>query len=235
MKLTHALAAVALAGAVAMPAASPVALAQAPARDWTKVVTATPEGGFRIGNPDAPLKLVEYGSLTCPHCAHFAKEGVPKLLQNYVKGGRVSFEIRNFVRDSYDLTAALLSRCAGPQAYFPMTHQIFATQPQWTGRFGELSASEYDALEALPQTQKLIRIASIGGLDVLAAKHGVTAAKARACLADGKAVERLTEIRKVAVERFALQGTPTFVINGKTVQGASDWGKLEPLLKSSGG
>src|SRR3546814_9181159 len=88
MKRTLAL----LFAAAALPlgiAAVPAAQAEA-AKDWTKTVARTPEGGFRVGNPDAPVKLVEYGSLTCDHCAHFAEEATPKLLGQYVRSGRVS-------------------------------------------------------------------------------------------------------------------------------------------------
>jgi protein-disulfide isomerase len=205
------------------------------AQDWAKQVAATPDGGYRIGNPNAKVKLVEYGSLTCPHCAHFAVEGVPALLRDYVQSGKVSFELRNFVRDPYDLAAALLSRCGGARSYFAITDQIFATQSEWTGRFGSLSAEEYDALNAMEPTPRLVRIASISGLDALVARHGVPAAKAKACLADAKAVERLTQMRGVAVDRHKLQATPTFLINGRKVDGVADWHQLEPLLKQAGG
>jgi protein-disulfide isomerase len=223
----------------AAPAAS-VSAAAAPAkaaaqRDWSKAVAVTPEGGFRMGNPAAPLKLVEYASYTCPHCAHFVAQGVPQLIARYVRSGRVSFELRNFVRDPYDLSAALLSRCAGPRNFFPLMHNIFATQDQWTGRFAALSASEYDALTALPPTPKLIRIAAIGGLDAMAARFGVPAARAKACLSDAKAAERLAEMRRIATSQYDLQGTPTFLINGKKAEGAHDWATLEPLLGRGGG
>ena len=229
------------AAALACLAAGGAAIAARPAarpsaqRDWARVVVATPEGGFRMGNPNAAVKLIEYGSLTCPHCAHFESEGVPALVQNYVRTGKLSYEFRNFVRDPYDLTAALLSRCAGPRGYFPMTHEIFATQDQWTGRFAKLSASDYDALEAMAPTLKVVRIASIAGLDAMAARYGVPAPRAKACLSDAAGVKRLTDMRQVAVTKFELQGTPTFVINGRKADGAAAWATLEPLLKAQGG
>jgi protein-disulfide isomerase len=213
-------------------AAAPRTTAQ---RDWTKAIAATPEGGFRMGNPAAPLKLVEYASYTCPHCADFAEQGVPQLIARYVKSGRVSFELRNFVRDPYDLSAALLSRCAGTRNFFPLMHNIFMTQDQWTGRFAALSASEYDALTALEQTPKLIRIASIGGFDAMVAKFGVPPARATACLSDKKAAARLAAIRGAAISQYDVRGTPTFLINGKKADGAYDWATLEPLLAGGGG
>src|SRR4051812_19274153 len=67
--------------------------------DWSMVVNPTSAGGFMMGNPNAKVKLVEYGSLTCPHCREFDEKGVPALIANYVKQGRVSWEFRNYVRD----------------------------------------------------------------------------------------------------------------------------------------
>ena len=226
---------VAAAGALSAASAARPAARRAAAADWARIVVATPEGGFRMGNPDAAIKLVEYGSLTCPHCAHFEAEGVPKLVQKYVRGGRVSYEFRNYVRDPYDLVGALLSRCAGAGGYFPLTHRIFASQAQWTARFGALSPSQYDALDALSGPPKLIRIAAVGGLDAMAAQHGVTSGRARACLSDAKAVDRLTEMRQAANTRYDLQGTPTFVINGKKAENVFGWAALEPLLARPGG
>src|SRR3569833_2354772 len=103
----------------------------AKARDWTKVVRATPAGGFVMGNPNARVKLVEYGSMTCPHCAHFDEDSVPSLIANYVKSGKVSWEFRNYVRDTIDVSAALIARCGGAKRFFPLTRALFKDQPSW--------------------------------------------------------------------------------------------------------
>ena len=199
-------------------------------RDWTATIAASPEGGFRIGNPNAPVKLIEYGSLTCSHCAHFEEEGVPLLLKNFVRDGRVSFEFRNFVRDPADLAAALLSRCAGTNRYFAFTGQIFDSQNQWIERLRTLPPAEMDAISALPRAQMLIRIASLTGFDSVAARHGLAEASVKSCLSNEKAVARLIEMHRVAAEQHGVSATPTFLINGKTAQGAHNWTALEPLL-----
>jgi protein-disulfide isomerase len=228
-----------LAAAALIPAGSPAIAAPASkapaAKDWTRVVVATPEGGFRVGNPAAATKLVEYGSLTCDHCARFAEVGVPQLLSKYVKSGRVSFEFRNFVRDPYDVTAALLSRCAGPANFFALTDSYFSGQKAWVGRFQGMTEAQAKALDALPPEQQFGQLASIGGLDAMAAKAGVAPTRAKQCLADKAGLDQLVAMRKVAVEKHKLQGTPTFVINGKTAEHAHDWTALEPLLGSPGG
>ena len=197
--------------------------------DWTTVVSATPEGGFVMGNPNAPVKLVEFASMTCPHCASFAAEGMPALRDNYIKSGRVSLEFRNFVRDPYDLTGALLSRCAGPANFFALTDRIFGTQDAWIARVKPQVA----AIGALPENQRLARIASVSGMEALAAKAGVPAARAKQCLSDPKGTEKLVQMRKVAVDTYGLEGTPTFILNGKNT-GVYDWAALKPLLGPPG-
>jgi protein-disulfide isomerase len=107
--------------------ATPVA---APADgDWTTIVTETPEGGFLMGNPQAKAKLVEFGSMTCPHCREFEEESHQALLDKYVKTGLASFEFRNYVRDPFDMTASIIARCAGKDGFFAMTHAMYDEQP----------------------------------------------------------------------------------------------------------
>jgi protein-disulfide isomerase len=110
------------------PTGAPVAAVAAPKGTiWSETVAATPEGGFRMGNPDAPLKLIEYASFTCPHCAEFA-ETADEGLRAKVDTGKVSFEFRNLIRDPLDLTAAVLARCGGKDPFLPLAHQMFANQ-----------------------------------------------------------------------------------------------------------
>ena len=205
-------------------------LPAAPKADWTANVVATPEGGYRFGNPAAKLKLVEYGSLSCNHCANFALKDLPKLVQNHVKSGKVSFEFRNYVRDPYDLTAALLSRCTVPGRYFKTTDSYFAAQPQWLARASALTEAEIGKIKAAPESQRFATIASLVGLDAVAVKTGLTPAKAKACLTDPKGIERLLEIRRAADSQYQIVGTPSFVINGVRADGVYGWAALEPLL-----
>ena len=212
-----------------------VAAQNAPAvqRDWTKMVVMTLEGGFRVGNPEAPVKLVEYGSMTCSHCAHFAEEAMPDLLQNHVRTGRVSFEFRNFVLNPYDLTASLLSRCAGPANFFSVADAMFAGQSQWLSRYADIPEATQQSIASAPEAERPWRVATLGGLDVIAAKGGVTEARAKACLADKAGITQLVEMRRAAQEAHQVNGTPTFLINGVRAS-AQDWATLEPLLRPPG-
>jgi protein-disulfide isomerase len=222
--LAFALAALAL----AVPAATPAQ--QRPAqRDWTQTVAATPEGGFRMGNPAARVKVVEYLSMTCPHCAAFAQEGTPRLIADHVRTGRVSLEYRNFVLNPVDLAATLLTRCAGPAQFFRMSEHLFSTQGEWAPRVN--AAIEAAGGERTPAV--LAGAAEQGGLTAIAAQHGVPAARARACITDRAGVDRLIRIYQAA-SAAGVQGTPTFAINGRVLQ-ANDWPSIQQAIRQAGG
>ncbi|HEV2867352.1 MAG TPA: thioredoxin domain-containing protein [Allosphingosinicella sp.] len=230
MRLRLILAAALLTLTAAMLPVQPAA-AQAQ-RDWTRVVAQTPEGGFRMGNPNAPVKVVEFLSLTCPHCAHFAEEGAPQLIQDHVRSGRVSLEYRNFVLNAYDLAASFLSRCAAPQHYFALNHAILASQDEWMGRVEALSDEQRRQLQEVQPIQGMQRIVALAGLDAIAARHGINAAQARACLGNQAALDRIVAMRRAA-ESLGVDGTPTFAINGRVAADVHDWASLEPLLRAA--
>ena len=208
------------------PAAKPAA------RDWTRVVSVTPEGGFRMGNPNARVKVVEYGSLTCPTCARFSNSAKAPLAAE-VRTGKVSFEFRNYVLNSIDLAAALLARCSGASRFFPFTERLYATQPQWVGRITGMTQAQKEAIQKLPNDQQIARVAEIGGLTGMAAAAGVTPQRARACLADQAGVDRLVKMRQ-AGDAAGVNHTPSFLVNGAAVE-AHDWAELLPAIRKAGG
>jgi protein-disulfide isomerase len=222
-----------LAAGAALLIFSPAAAApkkQAP--DWTRTVVATAEGGFRMGNPNAKVKLVEYASLTCPHCRHFAESAMAPL-KAYVRSGKVSFEYRTFVLNGIDVAATLVARCGGPARFFPVVDRLYATQGDWVGKISGLPEGEKERIRALSEGQRLMRLAEVGGLQKLAAAHGLPPAQANKCLADPAGMNRLGSIHEGG-QALGVQSTPTFFINGAKV-GASDWPSLEPHLKRAGG
>jgi protein-disulfide isomerase len=227
--------AVALAGLAAVaPAAAFAPPARTPAgQDWARTVVATPEGGFRMGNPNAKVKLVEYGSLTCGHCAAFARQGMATLVGTYVKSGKVSYEYRNFILNGLDVAASLVARCGGPARFFPVADKLYATQPQWMGRLSAMTAAQKAQLNAVPESQRLGRLAETVGLTGLAAQHGIAPAAAKRCLADRSALDRLGKMAEAAGAQ-GVQGTPTFFLNGANI-GTHSWATLEPILRESAG
>ena len=204
--------------------------------DWTQTVTKTAEGGFLMGNPDAPVKLVEFGSMTCPHCAEFDEAAMEAITNTYVKSGRVSFEFRNFVRDGLDLTASVVARCGGPSSFFGLTSQLFDGQSEMFEKVQSADQSQLAAIEALPPAQKLPRFAELAGLKQWAAMRGVPSAKLDQCLADQGEIDRIVQMQSDATSNFQISGTPSFLINGEVVQFEGTdplWNQLEAKLRSA--
>lgn len=200
--------------------------------DWSQMVAATDAGGFVMGNPNAAVKLVELGSLTCSHCANFDKTGFPALVENYVKKGLVSFEFRNFVRDPIDLTASLVTRCNGAGSFFPLTEAMFKQQGELMQRF-QAAGAQMQALQSLPPAQQFAEYAKIGGLQQWAAQRGVPSTKLGQCLTNQAEIERLVQMNADATSQYPdFPGTPAFILNGNLVEG-STWELLEPELKKA--
>lgn len=216
-------------------ATSQVATVKPPAgTEWVTTVASTPDGGFVMGNPNAAIKLVEYGSLSCSHCAEFSKVGMPALIEKYVSTGKVSYEMRNYVRDPMDLAATLLARCGGPGPFFPLSEQLFADQANWFAKVQAMTPAEQQAMQTMPPAQQLGRFAQITGMLDFVRQRGISADKANACLANQAETDKLVKMRDRANSEFNLSGTPTFLINGQVVPNAASWEALEPALKAAG-
>jgi protein-disulfide isomerase len=219
-------------------AAKPVAKA-AVTRDWTATVAATPEGGFRMGNPAAKVKLIEFGSMTCSHCREFEELGASSLVDKYVKSGEVSWEFRNYVRDPWDLTASLIARCTGAPSFFPLTRALYRDQANWIEKVQAAPRDQIEALQNLPPNEQFVQTAKIAGFTEWAATRGVPQAKSAQCLADEKAINQLVQMNGDAPAQFPdFKGTPAFVINGKMVDlgpvtAAEVWPALESKIKAA--
>lgn len=219
----------------AAPSGEPIARIAAPAgKAWADTVVKTPEGGYRMGNPDAPIKLVEYGSLTCSHCAEFADKSAAALRDNFVASGRVSFEFRNFVRDPIDITGAMLSRCGQPEGFFALTDQIFANQPAIFDKWNALGQARQTAVMNQPDAKRFIAIGEGAGLTEFVSSRGIAKDQANACLADVKEAQALAERAQKQGEEFDITGTPTFLINGAKFDGESTWEAVKARLEQLG-
>ncbi len=209
----------------------PVAAVPAPnGGDWTQVVSETPEGGFVMGNPNAPVKLMEYASYTCPHCADFSREASETLTNEYVKSGRVSWEFRPYGLFPTDPGITMLVRCQGPAAAFLLAEQLYAEQEQWLNRVRSMPEAEADRLQSLPAEQRIPALVRATGLDQFFRQRGMAQGRIDSCLADSKGLDRVMEISKIGVDKYNVQGTPTFFINGQVVSGAASWRALRPML-----
>ena len=209
----------------------PPQLEQIPAPNngnWAEVVTRTEEGGIMMGNPEAPVKLVEYASMTCPVCARFSVEGSEALRDTYVRSGQVSWEFRNFVLNGPDMALSILSRCLPDAAFFPTVEQIFTQQQELMGRIDD---EEAQRIGAMPPEQQLAPIARAMELDTFFARRGLPEARFNQCLTTDAARE-LSEANSRAAEERQVNSTPTFFLNGERMD-VTAWSAVEPALRQA--
>lgn len=202
-------------------------------RDWSAVYSISPAGGFVIGNPAAKVKLVEYMSLTCPHCAHFAESGWGALKAGFIRSGKVSLEVRNAVRDRYDLVATLLARCDGPKSSFVRNEALFARQDAWLARAASFDQAEGERLNGMSHQEAMTAMANGIGLDELLGPHGLPSARVKACLGNKAEQKKIAAMTKEAWEKRRIPGTPAFLINGVLQEDVSSWETLEPRLRAA--
>jgi protein-disulfide isomerase len=202
--------------------------------DWTETVTMTERGGFLMGNPNAPVKLIEYASITCPHCAEFSEQGGATLRDHYVRSGQVSWEYRPYMIFPTDPGIFMLLRCLGPQAFFRVSEQLYADHANWAGRLQSMPAEQAQQLDAMPPAQQAAVLIRTTGLDQFFRQRGLPETRMNACLADANNLNQLGEITRRATAEDNVTGTPTFFINGEKQQ-AGRWAELEPLLRAAVG
>lgn len=220
--------------AVAAVALAPASAAPRRAVDWTRTVAIQPSGGYAIGNPKAKVKLVEYVSLTCSHCRHFDEEAGGPLIAKYVKTGKVRLEYRNYVRDAYDMSASLISRCNGARSYVPLTRALLKDQPTWTATAAAAAPERLEAMQKLPTGRLVLEAAKVAGLQKWAAGRGLPAARTTQCLTNLKEIDRLVGMTKAATEQYPdFRGTPSFLINGELLTSTTTWSELEPKLRAA--
>ena len=162
-----------------------------------------------MGNDKASVTVIEYASMTCPHCAHFQEKTFPELKKRYIDTGKVRYIFREFPLDTLAAAAFMLARCAGEKdntRYFAMIDTMFRTQRQW-------------AVEK-----------PIPPLLAIAKQAGFTEQSFNACLANQKMLDGIESIRQRAVDKFKVQSTPTFFINGTAYPGALEIDEMAKVI-----
>lgn len=147
------------------------------------------------GNPDAPITIIEYASLTCPHCARFQEETLPKLEKDWIDTGKAKLIYRDYPLDKYAADASMIARCAPSDQYFTFIGAFFAQQQYW--------AHSEDPIKGLTQ------LAMLGGMS----KKDVDA-----CLSNEALRDAILQMRLDGQMEHDVNSTPTFVINGQKVQ-----------------
>jgi len=160
-----------------------------------------------LGNRDAPVTIVEYASLTCPHCAHFETAILPELKRDYIDTGKVRLVYRDFPLDQLALVAAGVARCAPPERYFGLLSMLFEGQESW--------ARSPDPVAALVRFGKLA---------------GLSEEKVRSCIEDTALLDQIVAERLEGERMFGISSTPSFVIDGRKYSGALDAAQFRAVL-----
>ena len=226
--LLAALCSAALLTAAGKPAPKPVA-AKA---NWNAVVARTAQDSHLLGNPAAPIKLVEYISYTCPHCAHFAEESEAQLRIGFIAPGKGSIEVRNFVRDPVDMTVALLTHCGPPAKFFGNHSAFLRHQPTWPGTVERLSDGQRQRWTNPDFAVRTRAIAGDLGLYALMEARGYDRPALDRCLGDRALADRLAKGTKEAGEKDFVTGTPSFLLDGVPLSGTYTWATLKPQIEA---
>jgi protein-disulfide isomerase len=162
-----------------------------------------------LGEASAPNTIVEYASATCGHCASFHTDVFPELKTKYVDTGKVRFVFREFPLDNLAVAAFMLARCAGDDRYFPMVGALFETQKTW-------------AVPGTDAKDKLLLIAK---------QAGISQEQFDKCLADKELFGKIVEVRQRGHEKFGVDSTPSFFVNGKRMQGDHKLADFEAAIE----
>jgi protein-disulfide isomerase len=179
--------------------------------DLAELAKAGPDGDVALGSDKAPVTIIEYASMTCPHCAHFSTTTFPELQKRYIDTGKVRFIFREFPLDPLAAAGFMLARCAGNDKFLPIIETLFAKQPEW-------------------MVQQPIE-----PLRTIAKQFGFTEQSFDQCLANQKVLDSIQDVRDRAATKLGVNSTPTFFVNGKKLVGDQSIDALakaiEPYLK----
>jgi protein-disulfide isomerase len=170
--------------------------ALAAAGDAAKELAVQPSDRI-LGKAEAPITIIEYASLTCPHCAHFDVTVLPKLKEKWIDTGKAKLILRDYPLDEPALRAAMVARCAPADRFYPLIDTFFAQQEQW------VTSRDYRAA-----LEKLVKLG------------GMSDKEFKACISDKKLEDQVAQSRLTASQQLGVDATPTFFINGKKFDGA---------------
>jgi protein-disulfide isomerase len=161
-----------------------------------------------LGEAEAPITIVEYASMTCPHCAHFENEVLPELKKKWIDTGKAKLVMRPFPLDQVALRAEMLARCLPPERYYPMIETLFKTQEKWA------------VPDWRPALERIARLA------------GVNSKEFNACLANKELEDEVVQSRLIASTQLSINGTPTLFVDGKKFEGPPTVEALDELLSN---
>jgi protein-disulfide isomerase len=165
-----------------------------------------------IGSMTAPITMIEYASMTCSHCAHFATEVMPQVKKEWINTGKVKYILRDLPWDNMAVGMIKIARCAPPSQFMPITDTFFANQEKI-----------------------ILGNDPLGEIKKLVAPYGIDSAKADACIKDAELQVQVETSKKIAMESLQVKGTPTVFVNGQQVEKAGDYAELKKALEAAVG
>ena len=162
---------------------------------------------FVLGNPKAKVTMIEYASLSCPHCAHFQEETYPKLKKDYIDTGKIKFLFRDFPLDGLALAGSVIARCVAPDKGHKLVEVLFAQQQKWT--------TAPKPLEPLKELAKSV---------------GIPEDQAEECLKNKELVDSIRDERELSIKTYQIDATPAFFIGDQTLQGDAPYDEVKAIL-----
>ncbi len=176
-------------------------------------------GDVVIGDPDAPVTIIEYASLTCPHCASFHVNAWPQIKADYVDTGKVKFILREVYFDQFGLWSAMIARCAGTEGYPMLIGKFLERQRGW---YLDHVAAFNETKNAAPIIEEMMKIGRLAGL---------SNERMNSCLGDQALLERMVGDFQTNSAADGVRSTPTFLVNGEVVSGSVPAGQMAEVIE----
>jgi protein-disulfide isomerase len=200
---------------------------------WADTIAKTADGGYLMGNPAAPIKLIEYGSLSCPHCAKFAQDGYDQLVNEFVASGRVSYEFRSFAIHPQDVPLTVLAECGSAEAFFPLIHQVYTNFDALNAPLADQAvAAKANATSQIAPPQRFVALADVLGYSEFFAQRGISRDQGKACLLDPAKAKAVADNAQKYGDS-GITGTPSIVVNGTKVE-STEWAETRKALQAAG-
>lgn len=202
-------------------------------KSWSQTVRFDEDGSAVMGNPDAPIKVQEYGAFTCGHCAQFAKDSHEELKRDFIDTGRVSYKLTPFMLHPVDAISGAIVKCGGIDRYFALADATFLEHEAFIEGATNPPPGIENAMQ-LPPNERFIALAKGFKIDQFYQQRGMTADSINKCLANADNVAAIEKGTNDGVQKYQITGTPTFVINGEKAEGLGTWAQMRDRLKTLG-
>lgn len=181
-----------------------------------------------LGDPDAPVEIIEYASITCNHCATFHNNVLPRIKEKYVDTGKVKVVTRSFLLNGIDMQGTAISRCVAPQRYFRFMDAVFEKQTQW------YDVNEYQRLNGIHDQQtagQMFVAHTVSELSKIARQLGVNQARIDECIASEEIGEYVISVYNEGRTLHKVTATPTILVNGN--KAGNDYGSIERAIEAA--